>query len=310
MKKAKDQRPVSGSTSTNRHILVWTPHGRQKLTPEVYAQASTGLRSNFTLSLYDMPEEANNPKRLEKADARNEEWFQDLLKRRSEKTAYDDSLWSPVLLPTDDELSSIPLLTMYHDSVEDVAGVALIGQWRSGLECLFQARLSEIPHVAMLTTSSLSDILEIVSCGTIDTIGTDLPTQWAQRKLAFAVNLTKSNDSVKRQKTDPETALAMVRLNDDGCIDMSDKSFARDPKPLVPGCQCLACADDKFSRAYIHHLICANELLADVLLFGHNLHHLLEVIRKANDMDDPQPLVDAIFGQLEGLKRAKVDSTT
>lgn len=312
MKKAKDQRPSEGSTSTNKHVLVWTPHGRQKLTAESYAQASSGLRSNFTLSLYDMPEEANNPKRLEKADFRNKEWFQDLLKRRSEEeTAYDDSLWSPILLPTKEESSSAssttkPLLTMCHDSVEDVAGVALIGQLRSDLGEALRNQLADIPHVAMMTTSSLSDILEIVSSGAIDTIGTELPTLWAKQKVAFAVDWMRiPNDRAKRPKLDPDVVeRTTVSLNDNGCMDMSDKAYARDPKPLVPGCQCLACADDKFSRAYVHHLICAKELLADVLLFGHNLHHLLELIRAFNSIDDPQPLLDCIANQLTGSKQA------
>jgi tRNA-guanine family transglycosylase len=38
----------------------------------------------------------------------------------------------------------------------------------------------------------------------------------------------------------------------------------------------MACGQDFYSRAYIHHLYQAKELLAQILLMGHNLHHMLE----------------------------------
>jgi len=298
-KVSKGQRPPSGSTSTNQHILVWTPHGRQKLTPELYGQASSsmgGLKSHYTLSLYDMNEELGSAKRLEKADARNKEWFQDLLKRRSEESSSDDSLWSPLLLLSQEESKS-SVLTMYHGSSEDVDGVALIGRWRPGLESLLQDHLSDIPHVAMLSTYSLSEILQIARAGVVDTIGTDLPNEWAKNKLALALDWSVTASTTKRSKLDP-IAASEPTLNEDGCMEMGDKVFARDSQSLVPGCQCLACADDKFSRAYIHHLICAKELLAEILLFGHNLHHLLGLIRKLNESEDREELLRSVSNQL------------
>lgn len=298
-KKESSQQPSSGSTSTNQSILVWTPHGRQKLTSALYATASAGLQSKFTLSLYDMAEEPNNTKRLEKADTRNEEWFRDLLQRRKADASCTDTLWSPILLPT--ATSSDTLLNMYHESVDDIGGVALIGKWWPGLESILQAKLLDVPQVAMLTTYSFKEILEIASSNVVDTIGTDLPTKWSKDKLAFAVDLTVNpiGHSAKRSKQDHDAMVSSpYSLNQDGCMDLTDTAFARDPQPLVPGCNCLACANDKFSRAYVHHLICAQELLADMLLFGHNLHHLLQFIRVFNSMDNPVPWVEGIVTQL------------
>jgi Queuine tRNA-ribosyltransferase len=57
-------------------------------------------------------------------------------------------------------------------------------------------------------------------------------------------------------------------------------AWFRDDRPMLPGCTCHAC--QTHSRAYIYHLVCAKELLAEVLLFIHNLHHLLVLIRECN----------------------------
>ena len=67
-------------------------------------------------------------------------------------------------------------------------------------------------------------------------------------------------------------------------IDLTDKKYAKDGAPLVEGCTCLACKNH--SRAYIHHLHQAKELLAQILLMGHNLHHFLELCRHATQARD------------------------
>jgi tRNA-guanine family transglycosylase len=66
----------------------------------------------------------------------------------------------------------------------------------------------------------------------------------------------------------------------DGCIDLSNEIYSRDADPLLPGCQCLSCADNRYTKAYVHHLIKANEMLAQILLFGHNLHQILVLFRE------------------------------
>src|SRR5450756_50398 len=51
-----------------------------------------------------------------------------------------------------------------------------------------------------------------------------------------------------------------------------------DPRPVEPGCACYTCAT--FSRAYVRHLLNANEILGARLLTGHNLHRYLETMRE------------------------------
>ncbi len=47
-------------------------------------------------------------------------------------------------------------------------------------------------------------------------------------------------------------------------INLRDLSFARDTTAIMEGCTCPACKS--YTRAYIHHLLNAHEMLAEVLL--------------------------------------------
>ena len=52
----------------------------------------------------------------------------------------------------------------------------------------------------------------------------------------------------------------------------------RDPGPIEEGCTCHACAT--FSRAYLRHLVKAEEILGLRLITLHNLHFYLSLRRK------------------------------
>lgn len=67
-----------------------------------------------------------------------------------------------------------------------------------------------------------------------------------------------------------------------GTINIRNARHANDPRPLQEGCACPACAD--YSRAYLHHLFRAEEILGPMLLTWHNLHyyqHLIQAMREA-----------------------------
>ena len=67
-----------------------------------------------------------------------------------------------------------------------------------------------------------------------------------------------------------------------GRINLRNAQYTADPSPLDPTCTCSTCA--QFSRAYLRHLVMANEILAHILLTTHNLHFLLRLmddLRKA-----------------------------
>lgn len=69
-----------------------------------------------------------------------------------------------------------------------------------------------------------------------------------------------------------------------GIINLNNAKYELDSSPLDSGCDCPTC--QKFSRAYLRHLLKANEMLGMRLLVMHNLYFyntLMEKIRLALD---------------------------
>ncbi len=59
---------------------------------------------------------------------------------------------------------------------------------------------------------------------------------------------------------------------------MRNNPYAEDFAPLEEGCDCYTC--QKFSRAYLRHLIKAEEVLGLVLISIHNLRFLMRLMEK------------------------------
>jgi queuine tRNA-ribosyltransferase len=62
-----------------------------------------------------------------------------------------------------------------------------------------------------------------------------------------------------------------------GTVNLRNARHQDDPRPLDEACGCPACT--KFSRAYLHHLFRAGEILGAVLLTWHNLHYYQDLMR-------------------------------
>ncbi len=67
-----------------------------------------------------------------------------------------------------------------------------------------------------------------------------------------------------------------------GRIRLTNRRYRRDGYPIDPSCDCRACAEG-FSRAYLHHLFAANEVLSAVLTTIHNLHFYQKLVRDARE---------------------------
>ena len=54
-----------------------------------------------------------------------------------------------------------------------------------------------------------------------------------------------------------------------------------DPRPLDEDCTCPACRS--YSRAYLHHVFKAQEMISGMLLTWHNLHYYQELMQGLRD---------------------------
>src|SRR3954468_10242772 len=62
-----------------------------------------------------------------------------------------------------------------------------------------------------------------------------------------------------------------------GMMNLRNAKHADDPRPIDPACGCPACT--RHSRAYLHHLIKAEEMLGPMLLTWHNVQYYQDLTR-------------------------------
>jgi queuine tRNA-ribosyltransferase len=67
----------------------------------------------------------------------------------------------------------------------------------------------------------------------------------------------------------------------EGALNLKNARHAEDREPLDPGCRCPACR--QFSRAYLHHMVKANEIIAAMLLTWHNLTFYQDMMMALRD---------------------------
>jgi queuine tRNA-ribosyltransferase len=61
-----------------------------------------------------------------------------------------------------------------------------------------------------------------------------------------------------------------------GAINLKNARHKDDPRPLEEGCTCPACTG--YSRAYLHHVVKADEIIGSMLLTWHNLHYYQQLM--------------------------------
>ena len=66
-----------------------------------------------------------------------------------------------------------------------------------------------------------------------------------------------------------------------GTVNVKNARHANDPRPLDDSCTCPACRN--YSRAYLHHVFRAGEMISGMLLTWHNLHYYQELMSGIRD---------------------------
>jgi queuine tRNA-ribosyltransferase len=77
-----------------------------------------------------------------------------------------------------------------------------------------------------------------------------------------------------------------------GALNLRNARHSEDPRALDEGCACAACTG--YSRAYLHHLVRANEILGSMLLTEHNLRYYADLMRRLRGAIERQALADFV----------------
>jgi queuine tRNA-ribosyltransferase len=104
------------------------------------------------------------------------------------------------------------------------------------------------------------------------------------------------------------TAQAFTRQ---GTVNLRNARHADDPAPLDPQCRCPACTG--YSRAYLHHLSRAGEILGAMLLTAHNLQYyadLMTAMRAAIEAGTLAPFAAAFASAQNGTDATRAPDET
>lgn len=66
-----------------------------------------------------------------------------------------------------------------------------------------------------------------------------------------------------------------------GVLNIKNARHQDDPRPIDESCTCPACSH--YSRAYLHHVFRAQEMISGMLLTWHNLHYFQEIMQGMRD---------------------------
>jgi len=145
--------------------------------------------------------------------------------------------------------SAIELIEIGFDGYA-IGGLA-VGE---GQTAMFDTLDATVPHLPadrpryLMGVGKPSDIVGAVLRG-IDMFDCVLPTRSGRNGQAFTRN---------------------------GTLNLRNAAHAEDPAPLDPACRCPACK--QFSRAYLHHVVKANEIIASMLITWHNLTYYQDLM--------------------------------
>lgn len=79
-------------------------------------------------------------------------------------------------------------------------------------------------------------------------------------------------------------------MTSQGKVAIKNAKFTRDFTPLDPECECYCCKN--YTKAYLRHLYKANEILSARLMSTHNLHFLIDLMKKVREAIMEDRLLD------------------
>ena len=218
------------------------------LTPEIAASIQRKLGSDVAMCLDHVPPTGVTRTELEQAVRRTTQWA---ARQRAAERAPGQLVFAIAQGHTDQELR--------RRSIAELAGLGFDGYALGGLA------IGEDRDEMLETTAWAAPLLPVDSpryfMGIGDPVG-------ILEVIERGIDLF---DCVWPTRLG-RTGTALTR---DGRLNLKNARFAHDPAPLDEDCACPAC--ERFSRAYLRHLVNQNELLGLRLLTLHNLRFLLEL---------------------------------
>ncbi|XP_028826458.1 queuine tRNA-ribosyltransferase accessory subunit 2 isoform X2 [Denticeps clupeoides] len=289
---------------TNKTVSVWGSGGRIELTVDRYMALQAAIQPDWYQSMSDGEtwQQNTSRKRVRKAVDRTLNHLDECLLLHQKSQALKQAEIFGVVEGGD--IQEERLRSARETAKRPVGGFVLDGFQSGAMEQgmrsqLIAAVVAELPPDKPRVLQGVGCPDEVVACveAGVDLFESFFPYQVTERGCALCFDfslesdpesavLESNEDRPMRERENgadsPEIVGKMTRFE----MDLRDARYRDDFRPLVAGCDCYCCRNHQ--RAYVHHLLVTNELLAGVLLMLHNLAHYLvffSTLRQALSQD-------------------------
>lgn len=222
------------------------------LTPESSVAAQKDLGADIIIPFDELPPYHIDPAKLKKSLERTHRWEKRSLDAHL-NNKQNQAMYAVIHGGVDKELRTQSAAYLTSLDFDGFAIGGSIGKTRQEMFELLTYTLPLLPVEKPNHLLGIGDLLSLETCVTlgIDTFDSSHPTRCARHGLLFT---TSGNKKIEHA------------------------SNKQDFGPIDPLCSCIVCK--QYSIAYIHHLFKAHELTGYALATIHNLHFMIELMKK------------------------------
>ncbi|KAI9486567.1 MAG: tRNA-guanine(15) transglycosylase-like protein [Benjaminiella poitrasii] len=251
------------SFNTDKYLSVESHGGVRQVTPDLWAEALSHYRPDAASAMADnITDMEARTKRIKRSVDRSLKWLDENLVKSKE---LDIPIFAHVMGHTD---VNERVRSATATAERDVQGfiINLLGLNKDELSKQIRASTDNLPQDKPRIAYGLSSpegILEGISNG-IDLFDGSYAYKATEKGRAITFKFGEalsSKDNISTESNQPKT------------LNLWDPQMAQVFEPLDSTCKCDACARPH-TKAYIHHLLNAHEMLGPILLMSHNIYQL------------------------------------
>ncbi len=225
------------------------------LTPESSVQAQKALGADIIIPFDELPPYHIAKEKLKNSFERTHRWEKRSIEEHRKNTK-NQAMYAVVHGGVDPELRQESCKRLADLSFDGYAIGGSLGKTRPEMVQMLTQMMPCLPTDAPNHLLGIGDLESLKACIPlgIDTFDSSYPTRAARHGLL---------------------------LTETGGLKVTRGEMANCFSPIEEGCSCWTCQN--FTLAYIHHLFKANELTAYTLATVHNLHFMVELMRKVRE---------------------------
>ncbi|XP_023147857.3 queuine tRNA-ribosyltransferase accessory subunit 2 isoform X2 [Amphiprion ocellaris] len=277
--------------TTNKTVSVWGSGGRIELTVAKFMALQKTVQPDWYQSMADGEtwQNSTSRKRVRKSVDRTLAHLDECLLVHQKSQELDGVEVFGVVEGGD--ILEERVRSARETAKRPVAGFCLDGLQTASMDQRLRTQLitavnKELPEDKPRLLQGVGRPDEVLACveAGVDLFESFFPFQVTERgcALCFSFDISPDPERAVLELSEEKDAAGDTKQNgdlnhDDQTqmtsfeINLKDKRYQDDFRPLVEGCGCYCCKNHQ--RAYLHHLLVTNELLAGVLLMIHNTSH-------------------------------------